>query len=74
MIQWPGERRSEQFTHEPHTWKPMRAGKGRSLPWLWCPRCGLVRLRNARTEWCIDHGCNYDDHPGYKQAMRRETA
>ena len=70
MIQWPGEKRAAGYTFEPHSFAPMKAGKKRTLPWLWCPRCGLMLLRNARTEWCRDKGCNYDEHPGYKQAMR----
>lgn len=38
-----------------------------------CPRCGLLALRNRATEWCIDKGCNYEDHPQYESAMKRLT-
>lgn len=38
-----------------------------------CKNCGLVGLRNQATEWCIDKGCNYEDHPQYISSMKRLT-
>lgn len=45
--------------------------KGAGKPY--CKSCGLVALRNKATEWCIDKGCNFDVHKGYKEAMKRLT-
>lgn len=38
---------------KPHTPVKMPA----RLPWLWCPRCGLVYLRNDVTAKAIKAGC-----------------
>lgn len=35
-----------------------------------CSLCGLVRLKNTLTEWCIAKGCDYEDAPGYREALR----
>lgn len=53
----------------PHSFK-----RTKSMPWPWCQRCGLVLLHNAATEWCRQRGCDYDEHPDYRAAMRRLTA
>lgn len=47
-----------------HTFK---SHKG--FPWPVCSGCGLVRLKNALTEWCVRNGCNHTDHPGYRAAV-----
>ena len=56
----------------PHTFtQPKR------LPWSVCTGCGLIRLRNALTDWCVRQGCNHADHPGYAAAvatMTRDTS
>lgn len=52
------------FTHRSHSYS-----KWKQLPWMICDICGLVRLRNPITDWCDRHGCNNDDHPGYKRAI-----
>lgn len=31
-----------------------------------CQHCGLVALKNDFVKWCIDRGCHYEDHAGYK--------
>ena len=73
MYDWPGEDRKPGFKHEAHAFVPLRSGRKSkaSLPWVWCQRCGLVLLRNPATDWCRQHGCNYDDHPQYAETMRR---
>jgi len=48
-----------------HSWV-----KVRWMPWLLCGKCGLVALKNDITRWCISHGCDYDEHPGYSEAHR----
>jgi len=35
--------------------------------------CGLIALRNELTRWCIRHGCDYDEHPGYAMAVKELT-
>ena len=65
---WPGEQVTGGYKMVAHS--PI---KSKSLPWLWCRRCGLVYLRNSITDWCIAKGCNYDDHTGYKSAVQRLT-
>jgi hypothetical protein len=54
------------YTAQPHSF---RALKG--LGWPVCSSCGLVRLRNALTDWCVRNGCNHEDHPGYKSAVAK---
>lgn len=39
----------------------------------YCRNCGLVALRNRATDWCIEKGCNFEDHNSYEQAMKRLT-
>lgn len=43
------------------------------LPWQMCKKCGLLALRNPFTAWCIAHGCDAHEHPGYKAARLRLT-
>ena len=41
-------------------------------PWIagvyktYCQSCGLVRLNNEFTNWCIRMGCNNREHPQYE--------
>ena len=35
-----------------------------------CVNCGLIRLRNLLTDWCVSKGCDFRDHPGLAQACR----
>jgi hypothetical protein len=49
----------------PHRWVTVK-----QLPRPMCGGCGLVRLRNLLTDWCVSHGCDHDDHPGYRDAVR----
>lgn len=51
-----------------HQWIPLK-GVGK----MYCKGCGLVGLRNAPTQWCVDKGCNYQDHKQYSQTMKRLT-
>ena len=52
------------FKQEPHSFQPVKR-----LPYPVCAGCGLVRLKNPLTEWCVRHGCGHTEHPGYKQAV-----
>jgi hypothetical protein len=38
-----------------------------------CQRCGLMRLRNPITQWCVKHGCYHEDHPLYKRKLKELT-
>jgi len=39
-----------------------------------CVRCGLMRLSNRITDWCVKHGCNHDDHPDYLNKLKELTS
>lgn len=58
----------ESYKYSGHSFRQMK-GVGKQV----CNNCGLIALRNKATDWCIDKGCNYEDHPQYKQAMKRLT-
>jgi hypothetical protein len=60
--------KKEKYKYKGHSFKPLR-GVGKQ----YCTTCGLVAIRTKITEWCIDKGCNYDDHPQYKQKVRSLT-
>lgn len=32
-----------------------------------CTGCGLMRLHNLLTDWCVSKGCNYQEHPEYRR-------
>jgi hypothetical protein len=53
---------------EPHEFKTIRG-----FPWPVCTGCGLVKLRNAITEWCVRHGCAHAERPEYKATLARLT-
>lgn len=40
------------------------------VPNFICIHCGLMKLNNDFTKWCISQGCDYRDHPLY-QTMRK---
>ncbi len=53
------------FKQEPHSFQPVKR-----LPYQVCTGCGLVRLRNPLTDWCVRYGCNHAEHPGFRAAVR----
>ena len=55
----------EAFKAKPHQFTTTHAGKS------CCRCCGLLALNNRATDWCIQKGCNFTDHPEYKNAMKR---
>lgn len=57
-----------EYSYEPHNAKPLKG-----VPWLCCKKCGLLYLHNPITDWCIRMGCNSDDHPSYKNTLKRLT-
>lgn len=56
-----------EYSQETH--QPVKMFK--RLPWLVCKKCGLMYLNNSFTRWCIDKGCNYEYHSGYKAQMHK---
>ena len=52
----------------PHKWKAAKY-----LPVPVCTGCGLLRLRNPLTEWCVRNGCDHADHPQYRQTVAKLT-
>jgi len=40
------------------------------LPNFICSKCGLIRLNNQFTDWCVRHGCDYETAPGYKDQCK----
>lgn len=60
--------KKEKYKYINHTWYfDKHAGK-----WV-CAECGLVRLNNKATEWCVKKGCLYKDHDDYRSSMKRLT-
>jgi len=59
-----------KYSHDPH--RPTKLSK--KLPWLYCPKCGLLYLKNPITRWCIKMGCDSEYHPQYKIMLKRLTA
>jgi len=59
--------KTEHYKYEPHhfSWKVNH--------WNVCTGCGLVALKTKITEWCIEKGCNYKDHPSYKYRLKKLT-
>jgi len=41
----------------------------RGTAYRYCVTCGLVAFKNELTRWAIDKGCNYKDHPSYKNKL-----
>ena len=63
--------KDEVVTYSFESHKPRKLCKG--IPWLYCPRCGLMYLKNQITRWCIKMGCDYEYHPQYKQMLKKLT-
>lgn len=51
---------SNNFKKEPHSFV-----NGKWMPWSFCNSCGLVRLKNERTNLAIKLGCNYKESQEY---------
>jgi len=44
--------------------------KYKTIAYPVCLGCGLVRLRNPLTDWCVSKGCDYDDLPEYPKMLK----
>jgi hypothetical protein len=46
-------------------------------PWItsggkkWCFSCGHVSLNNTISRWVDSVGCNFRDHPSYKNRLKK---
>lgn len=57
------------MTKEEHDFQKLYKG----IPWLVCRKCGLIRLRNPLTDWCVKKGCNYNEDLNYKAVVKNLT-
>lgn len=53
--------------------EPHRFVKWRLTSYQICCKCGLIRLKNKFTAWCIRNGCDHEDHPSYEQMRKHFT-
>lgn len=58
---------SKAYKLVPHQFNSSHAGKA------CCTKCGLLALRNRATDWCVEKGCEFENHPDYTNAMKRLT-
>ena len=35
------------------------------IPNAVCSKCGMIKLNNDFSRWCIQNGCNADERPDY---------
>lgn len=68
MVSKPGKAQKEKYTYEKHHFY-LNKNAGKQV----CSQCGLVGLRNAATDWCVEKGCNYKDHEAYEKTMVKLT-
>ena len=54
---------------EPHVFNRRVAGIASPV----CSKCGLVKLNNPFTRWCVQHGCDADERPDYLQVRKQLT-
>lgn len=62
---------AEPYVMEPHSWTKLGGKAANKLPWQFCQKCGLVRLRNPFSEWASKMGCNNEDHPQHEVWRRK---
>lgn len=50
------------MSRKPHVWVPftVRRKSTVTIPWPVCQRCGLIKLRNERTDAAVRAGCDGD--------------
>ena len=41
------------------------------LPYKVCIFCGLIRLNNDFTSFCVKNGCSDEDHPDYESQKKK---
>jgi hypothetical protein len=60
--------KQETYKIEPHSFVSWK-----KISWMYCSKCGLVRLKNPFTAWADSKGCNYKDHPSYESQRAKTT-
>lgn len=63
-----GAKVRQPYKMKGHQWVVLKGG-GKQ----YCKCCGLVALNNAITDWCIEKGCNHEDHPQFHSTLKRLT-
>lgn len=58
----------EEYAYEKHHFY-LDSNAGKQV----CAWCGLIALRNKASEWCVEKGCNYRQHPSYQKTMVKLT-
>ena len=58
-----------KYSFEPHQSRRL----SKQLPFLYCPKCGLLFLKNPITRWCIKMGCDHEYHKQYKFMLKKLT-
>jgi hypothetical protein len=58
--------KKEPYKMKGHSFTPLK-GVGKS----YCKNCGLIALNNRISEWCVDKGCDFHNHIGYKSALAK---
>lgn len=68
-IKFLGERTNKpQYKFKEHSFKTNKH-IGKKV----CSGCGLVALNNPISKWCIQKGCNFDDHTQYTKKVKNLT-
>ena len=57
-----------KYTYERHAFVLLKPASC-----YYCKYCGLVRLKNKFTKWCIRMGCNNEYHPTYMRMRNHFT-
>lgn len=60
----PDEIKKDKYKMVPHSFTKKVCGKDV------CSNCGLMRLNNRLTQWCVKMGCENDLHPAYKSKCK----
>jgi len=55
----------------PYTFEAHNFIKLKNVPWVYCKYCGLLKLNNALTSWCVKMGCNNGDHPNHNNMVKK---
>ena len=65
-----GEEKPEPYKYEGHRFENPKNRFYKPV----CVRCGLMRLNNPITHWCVKYGCNHEVRSEYKKVVRELTS
>lgn len=63
-----GETKKEPYKMVPHSFTVLN-GTGKQ----YCHRCGLFAMKNKLSQWAIEKGCRYSDHPQWNKKVKKLT-